>query len=358
MSVVENFDILSPVSFLEATGQLAKSAQGRVGFEAMIWYPDAPTYQVIRMLEEAAGRGIRSEAKIDEYTLMTTDFHNNLWPAPSARKARQRQTQAMIQRMREVGVQVDLLNPPNLLQRLIPQLRRNHRKIALIDHIGFVMGFNLTRDNFRWEDVAVALTDAKVVESLAAVFADAGKKEKHDQEISCSGDTSLLVDCGKVGQSLILERAADMVKRARYQVRYINLFHPNGVLEREMIKAVKRGVEVEGIISNPRWFTKARWDFRMMQLLNMARSKALGYQLVLGYHNPNIHAKVLVVDNQALVGSHNFVWEGVLAGTKELDIFSTHPTLVGNLTRYYQGLKENSQGLTVMGYGCKIHDIL
>ncbi|MBI4036447.1 hypothetical protein HY386_01040 [Candidatus Daviesbacteria bacterium] len=341
--MIENFDLFRPLPFLDTTRQLARQATGRVGLEAMVWYPDPPTYQFVNMLEEAAKRQVQAQAKIDYYSLMTTDFHNNLFPMPQLRRERGRKTQEMVQRMRKAGVSVDLLNPPSLLQRLIPQLGRNHRKIGLIDGVGFVMGFNLSKYNFDCEDIAVALTEPQAVKRLAEVFEEAGLVERDDREIYCGGNTYLLVDYGRVGQSLILDRAVEMVRGARDYVRWVNLFPPNGRLEVEMARASKRGVDVEGIITRPVWVRKARWDIRLMQLVNSLQSYSLGNQLALGYHNPDIHAKVLVTDNQTLVGSHNLVWEGVWAGTEELDIFSTNPILERKLNRYYAQLKLGSR---------------
>lgn len=342
--MIEQFDLFRPLLFLDVTRQLTRQASGRVGFETMIWYPDPPTYQFTRMLEQTARRKVLAQAKIDWYSLLTTDFHNNFFPGPSLRRKRLMQTKEMIEGMKDAGVQVDMLNTPDFLHRLVPQLGRNHRKIGLIDDVGFVMGFNFTKYNFECEDVAVALTDSMTVDKLAEVFENAGQRGK-DREISCGNNTFLLVDEGKVGQSLILDRAVEMVKGARDYVRWINLFHPNGRLEVEMARAKNRGIDIEGIITRPVWFRKARFDIRLMQLLNEVHSKYLGHQLALGYHNPDIHAKVLLVDDRVLVGSHNLVWEGVWAGTQEIDIFSTNPTLARNLQRYYAHLKLGSHSI-------------
>ena len=47
---------------------------------------------------------------------------------------------------------------------------RNHKKIFVIDDVGYIGGINISDHNFAWLDFNIAVTDRDTVEALVADF--------------------------------------------------------------------------------------------------------------------------------------------------------------------------------------------
>lgn len=350
--MVEQYDVLEQRAFLNVTRGLSIKAQDKHWVKAMVWYPDTPTLEMIDLLKEVAQRGVDARVLVDSYSLMTINFQNNFPPVRWFRersisnelrrilRRREKATLAMLQDLRGAGVRVDLSNKPNLVQRFIPQLGRDHQKAEVIDGTGFLMGFNFTGYNFTAFDLAIALTDKKIVESLAEEMVVGSK---NDREICCTDETSLLIDSGKMGQSIILDRAAEMVRNATEDVWLVSLFRPNGKLAHQMDRARKRGVGVEAITSREDWMRVVPLYYKFLYRMNRLIEGLMQHRVPVRFHNPDIHAKFLIADQQVLFGSHNFVQEGVWAGTREIGLFSTNHILATNLRRYAYDLSSNSR---------------
>lgn len=328
--MIEQYDVLEQWPFLSATRELSRKATDRHWVKAMIWYPDTPTLLMADILKKTARYGVDVRAWVDSFSLMTTDFQNNLFQGQRSRK-RQRATLAMLQGLRDAGVRVNLLNKPNLVERFIPQIGRDHQKAEIIDGMGFLMGFNFTDANFIAFDLAIALTDPRIVEKLSEEMVTGNK---NDCEVSCTDETSLLIDRGKMGQSIILDRAKEMVGRARNDVLMVSVFCPNGELGHRMSRANRRGVNVETIASKEDWVRRAPLYQKLIYKMGRLEERLMQNQVPTKFYGSDIHAKFLIVDNKVLFGSHNFAREGVWAGTREIALFSTNPTLAANLRRY------------------------
>jgi len=247
-------------------------------------------------------------------------------------------SQARIDLLIENGVDVEKVNPVKKLKDKILFIKgRNHIKIYLVGDKIWIGGMNLTEEEFnKYEDFTVKITDPRITEIVARQFPQINEnRPKNDYEVKCTENTTLLVDSGKPKESIILDRVTERVNRGQKRVLLATQFRPEGKFLETLHDAYKRDLEFVCLQSDP------KVDDIFAKILNLKnRLEARRYPIpVTVLPGTKIHAKLLIVDDTAFFGSHNFSYTGVKAGTEEMDIMSTEPVLVNNLTEYFRELQ-------------------
>jgi phosphatidylserine/phosphatidylglycerophosphate/cardiolipin synthase-like enzyme len=155
--------------------------------------------------------------------------------------------------------------------------------------------------------------------------------EDHDQTLQLGDGIELLVDAGQRGQSLILDRAFQIVDAAQTELTITCQYYPGGETARRLAAAGRRGVRVRVFHSPPSIHGRLA---PLHRLYNWRESRTdspgiTRYQLPDG--SPKIHAKVIYSESAALVGSHNYVNAGVRFGTGETALYVPDEVFVKHL---------------------------
>jgi phosphatidylserine/phosphatidylglycerophosphate/cardiolipin synthase-like enzyme len=240
--------------------------------------------------------------------------------------------------IRGAGAKINRLNPRHSLwERINPTVGRNHIKISVVDNVAWMGGMNITEAEFsKYEDFTVKITDPRIVGAIANQFWQVNEnRPKNNYEVECTDKTTLLVDNGNGKESIILKRAIEAVNRAQKQILLVTQFVPEGELLEALHNAYKRGVKLVCLQSDP------KADDILGNTLNAKN------RLIAKLHpipltilpNTKVHAKLLIADDTAFFGSHNFSDTGVKSRTEEMDLKTTEPTLVNNLKEYFQRLQ-------------------
>ena len=179
----------------------------------------------------------------------------------------------------------------------------------------------------------VKVTDQEIVEALIAQFARVNEnKPKKDYKVDFSDGSSLIIDRGKPGESLVLDTAANLVDSARQSVRNISFFTPDGKFLRTLKKAQNRGVDVEVLMP-----TVVEGVYKLINLWNRFFMGVKRQRIPFKKFDGRLHAKLLIVDGQIVMfGSHNLMQSGVRAGTEEIALLSGNPELVTSLVEFYE----------------------
>jgi cardiolipin synthase A/B len=323
-----NFDVLGTAALLQRFHQLSLDIQDRLLLKAMyIWPGHAPNI-VAQDMKKAAARAVSTKVVFDEYTLLKA----------GVKRPQVAETLADLQK---AGVEVELVNRGGVVRRVLSEFHADHRKVVIADDRALFIEQNLSDDNFRSADIAVEIDRPMIVNPLAEIF-DRKYPLKHDQETNCDNETILLEDCGHIGQSLILERAVELVAKAKDSIRLMSPYLPDGAMLEVLYRAYQRDIDVEALVP-PYVLNRSRNVFGLINGVARLEAALKGFNIPLRLHDRWMHGKLLVVDDRvAIIGSHNFTNKGVAMGTAELSMQSNNPVLVQNLVNFYQGLRQDS----------------
>ena len=215
------------------------------------------------------------------------------------------------------GIRCAAFNPPPFRKGLSWFDKRDHRKIAVIDcRLAYVGGLNIG-DEYAgidaarsWQDMGLCLEGPAALE-LHQLFAENWQEATALLSLPCScspvpiaGDASVAIVSGGPHHNRSRIRAAFLLGMAsagagiRIETPY---FVPGPRFIRAMLRAVRRGVEVEIILP-------AHSDVPLVQLVNRSYYAALlkGGIKVYEREGAILHAKVMLIDGSwAVVGSAN-----------------------------------------------------
>jgi hypothetical protein len=343
--LANNKEVLTPEVYLRDLREEATRATKHVVLQAMD-IEDSNAGKLALDVFASVPTGVTKELYIDAYALMTSgdrihDYRSRgmIWGKPKEK---------LMKRIEATGTRIIITNiPKNFVEPFVPFIGRNHMKGADVDGRVFYFG-GANFDRTDWADFMVKFT-GDIAEKLSKAFEDAhAGRISEDEQRELDRDTYLCIDAGKPEQSLIMERAAEMITRAETSVECVSMLLPDGSVAKALKEATARGVQGEVVSSSvaakrPLDPSGADSIVFMIRRLNrfwhtLSRSKVKIHDIPRG-----VHAKLLIVDGKyAYFGSHNLSESGVKAGTKEWGIFTSDPELVRNLRETYLGFKSES----------------
>jgi len=235
-------------------------------------------------------------------------------------------TKKMFDEMRDCGVNIKEINNSF---RGLDLLRRNHKKIVLIDKkFAFLGGFNLSEHNFAWHDFAVKIRGG-VVRDILENFNSTWGSQPMEYTIRSEGDFLLGNDRGnKILRDYVfqaIDNASDSI--------YIESPYIAGRIIEKLVRAASKGVSVSIIVPKRNnlhrhflWITR----YLEQYILDFAAKNNIHVYL---YNNNGgmTHAKVLLVDDKlACFGSCNFDAFG-FRFYEDLNLVSKNQSLVNEL---------------------------
>ena len=246
---------------------------------------------------------------------------------------------AALRALESAGGRFRITNVPK--RRFNPRpIGRSNLKAAVVGGTAYIGGCNLERPwqvdvMTAWEHkgVAAVLSDwlERMYESGSARTAFNGA----DTLAKINETTSLLCDAGTPGQSLIYDQALRLIDNARQSLLMTCQYLPSGQIAKHLAAAEARGIKVEIIYSHPRAHGAAAYLQYMHQIAQQTRRLPASIRAGrLDRGLPKLHAKLLISEHEALIGSHNYVAYGVRFGTAELALHSTDKQFGDHLRRF------------------------
>lgn len=333
--------VLTPSEFLEDFLTKVKNARSSVYLQSMNFEAGEVLDRIEDALLQALSRGVR--VNINHDWVARTFAGGDLSILPTLSKERRaskselcQKSQATEDRLRSHGATIIITNKPNWLNKYLPMIRRNHMKLYIVDEsVAYLGGVNLFDKAFKNIDIMLKFDDKSIVKKLARQFFMVNSlRSPVDYQLKLTPTESLFVDSGKLGSSIIYNEAVDRVEMAKSQILFMSQFVPDGPLLQRLIKATQRGVRVEVITSSKESSLFRRYPMKLTYLyFKYIISKHPGFTLI--HKNAYVHAKILVVDEDyALVGSHNYTYAGVVFGTEEIMIETTEKMLVKKIKEF------------------------
>jgi cardiolipin synthase len=186
---------------------------------------------------------------------------------------------------------------------------RDHRKLLLIDgHISYISSMNISNYNLNWREFSLRM-NGEITLAFEKLFhqnyylKNTYKFDKRRHTRSIKLDRFEIVrDVPSVRIQRIRKKLLALIKKAKSQVIIETpYFLPTFQMMERLIQAAKKGVNVQLIIPQ-------RSD---VNVVNVLRQRYLGRLHEGGVHimyfqPTNLHAKLMIADNQFYIGSSNF----------------------------------------------------
>ena len=316
--------LLLPLDFVASLTKDVRKAKRRITiFSHIIAYDDS-TEELVAALCEAAGRGVSVEVAGDVFTYGILGG----WKiTPLKQNERIRTLRAMVKKFKKSGVRY----------RWIGQFGpfvfagRSHVKWCVIDEKVYSFGgINLYAKGLREVDYMFRQTDPVLGDRITREHARIANADRQGRfyksyKFDCL-DGSVLIDGGRMGDSIIYRRACALAKKAT-DIVFVSQYCPTGKLGKIM---QERGAKL--------YFSHWQQASGMNRLLIRSSMATTGYQTM--YTRPRyIHAKFIIYtmpdgSKVALTGSHNFVRGGVVLGTREINLETSEPRIISELEEF------------------------
>lgn len=245
-----------------------------------------------------------------------------------------RQNRELSLKMEAAGIHITIMNTPSFPFSLFPIKGRNHMKMYIVDkEVAWIGGVNLLDQGFLNADIMVKYTDRNIITPLYQQF-DLKNLEKKDFLHVCTDDTTMIIDGGKPGKSLIYINAIQLVKKAAKTITFMSQFLPDTFLFHEMLKKAKNGCSVTIITSPTTASAFSTYPQKFLYLYFLFKLK-FNPNVRLIHLKQKVHAKLLLVDeHEAMFGSHNLTLVGVVLGTAEIMIKTKQVGLIDQFRKF------------------------
>lgn len=287
---------------------------------------------LVEEMHGAAARGVNVYLGVDAYTFLLDDKNNRPGPlliyghldgklSPTFRERLNSLNQLSSYATGNAGI----INRP---ERAFtnPVAGRSHIKSAVINEWYSMGGCNLMfSDKLDMmvgdENPAVAdwmyklMRDITMAESTRAVLGD------KDIAHAIDSQTNIMIDAGKPNQSLILEKAHQLIQNTDKWVLISGQYFPAGKTGQHLADALSRGAKANALYNNPanNGIVGGMWQ-RATLLSEKVRHPAELFADEFSADAPILHAKVLATNRGASIGSHNNIATGVRLGTPEITL--------------------------------------
>jgi len=321
---MNTMEIFSPSDYIAALVRDVEHAKRRVILFSHILGCDASTTELIDALCAAAERGVRVEVASDVFTY---SIMGGWRTTPIKADGRIRALREMAKKFKRSGVTFHWIG------QLGPILfaGRMHIKWGVIDDKVYCFGgINLYEEGLQYADYMFGGRDTKLGDRIVSeheriVRANRLGKTHNSYHFSSLYGT-VLVDGGKMGDSIIYTHACELAREAQ-AITFVSQYCPTGKLGKIM-----QAKEAKLYFSHWRL---ARGFNRFLIRASMAFT---GYH-TLYQRQTFIHAKCIIYTMRdgrkvALTGTHNFVRGGVALGTREIALETSDPHIVAQLEEF------------------------
>lgn len=334
--------VQSPQQFIDDFIKCAQHAKKRIYIQSMIFERGEVLSALEPVILQKAKEGLDVRVTIDwvarRYVHDDLSVMPPLKPSERAYKAKvHAENKDVIHRWIQNGVVFTHTNIPHFLLSPLTIFRRNHNKLFVIDETAaWIGGVNLFDVAMKWVDFMVKFSDPTIINAISEQFHKVNEnRPTYNYSVQCTPQNKLLVDVGKIGDSLIYNEAIGCIKQAKTSIIFTSQFLPDNSLLGELIKAFQRGVHIIVITSNEDY--KLFHSYPYKPFYTFSKRELEKTTITIAYQNTKVHAKLIIVDEKiAIFGSHNFNHTGVILGTEETAMRTEEPNLIKQLKSFIE----------------------
>ncbi|HET7630414.1 MAG TPA: phospholipase D-like domain-containing protein [Candidatus Saccharimonadales bacterium] len=315
--------LLLPDQYITEAVKSINQAKSQISLLTMSIIDEPGADRLLDAVQQAARRGVKVSVAADTFTYTEPQKGSRVGDRLIA-------AQAMQRRLEKAGAKFHWLGKMSFFAAA----GRTHSKWCVIDDTVYSFGgVNLNNAGVsKWTDFMVKIDDANLAFHLSAeqqriIKADRAGRPYRSHLFGNDTD-KILVDGGLVGDSIIYRRACHWAKRSK-EIILVSQYCPTGRLSR-LIKSVDKAQLYFNHWTNAGLLN--RWVIRSGMLLSKHDTSY--------YRRPYLHAKFIIFTLKdghkvAITGSHNFVFGGVLLGTREVALETTDKRLIKQLEKFH-----------------------
>lgn len=316
--------LLLPAAYIDDVTEKIKQAKNRISILSMVVADDPATDELIDALASAAERGVDVEVAADIFTYGEL---GGFFLPTRYRTKKSRETTMMSRRFRKSGVRFTWLGK----SRVLLASGRTHIKWCVVDDVVYSFGgVNLYEKGINNNDFIFRTQDQELADKLLdeysqLVKADSGNYSVRSHQFNY-GSNKILIDGGVFFDSIIYRRACKLAAES-FKIRLVSQYCPTGKLGR-LIKE-----------------TNSELYFNPPQNANFINSVVIKLGMLLSGNktlykkHKYLHAKFMIFETYdgrkvAITGSHNFVFAGVMLGTREVALETEDPRIINQLESF------------------------
>jgi len=222
-----------------------------------------------------------------------------------------------------------------------PFAGRSHIKLTVINQETYIGGCNLGQT---WQiDLMVRLPGPALSDWVYDFILKAAREphlmtmlDGRDFEHRIDAATSLLIDAGVKGQSLIYDRTLELIDSAQKRIVITCQYFPGSTTAEHLLAAHRRGVQVIIYFGNAANQGGLRWPHTFAEFRERTKYPKSFFSRRLDRRLPRLHAKLLATEAAAMIGSHNYVTQGVRFGTAESTLLREDPAFAREAVKAFE----------------------
>ncbi|HET8690270.1 MAG TPA: phospholipase D-like domain-containing protein [Candidatus Saccharimonadales bacterium] len=315
--------LLLPEKYIDEAIKSINQAKSQINILTMSIIDETGSDKLLEAAKQAAKRGVKVSIAADTFTYTEPQKGSRVGDRLIA-------AQAMQRKLEKAGVKFHWLGRTSFFAAA----GRTHSKWCVVDDTVYSFGgVNLNAAGItKWTDCMIRIDDANLAFHLGAEQSRIIKADRagHPYRSHWFGNDKdrVLIDGGFVGDSIIYRRACYWAKRSK-EVILVSQYCPTGRLSR-LIKRVNRAKLYFNHWTNAGLLN--RWVIRSGMILSRHDTAY--------YRRPYLHAKFIIFtlkdgSKVAITGSHNFVFGGVLLGTREVALETTDKRIIKQLEKFH-----------------------
>lgn len=318
-------ELLLPVDYVKDATESIRQAKNRVSFLSMVLADDTATNGLITELSRAAKRGVNVEVAGDIFTY--GEIGGTFLPIKYYSKPA-RATLRLSKKLRKSGVRFTWLGRT----KSTIFNGRTHIKWCIVDDTVYSFGgVNLYDKGVSNVDYMFKVTDRKLADNLVAEYRRLQQADARDYAYKSRAIPhslgEVLIDGGIFGESIIYRRACKLAKEAS-SILLVSQYCPTGKLGRLVKK-----------VDSKLYFNPPQNIHFINKVVISVGMFFSGHRTL--YKRPNyLHAKFIIFTmpngkKVAITGSHNFVYGGVLLGTREIALQTENKAIIKQLEDFF-----------------------
>lgn len=319
--------LLATADYIKEAITSIAAAKHRVFFMSLMFTDDEVTDDFVDALEAAALRGVSVQIAADMFTYGELGGHFLPYKFFTQKS---RATTTTVRALTKQGITFNWLGRFSIT----PMTGRTHIKCLVVDDTVFSFGgVNLYgKDILGNIDYMFMCKDARLADDLTHEFnqitkADRGRYTYRSHKFSY-GNNIVLTDGGFQGDSIIYRRVCELARDAT-DVLLVSQYCPTGKLSRILKTKSTRLYFNPPALAGP--LNKAVISVGMF----------FSGHKTLYTRDRYLHAKFMIFtmpDGKkiAITGSHNFVYAGVLLGTREIALETADAKIIRQLERFFE----------------------
>lgn len=353
-----SFVLQTPQQFRDDFVAAVSRATRQVGLETMQFEVGKDTVPIFDELLKAKYRGVPDvRFHYDRFARVSIKADGKKSFVHNGKALHYRRPIKHAARMREQLIDeleaASVTNPQDKQRGMYLHGSHNHVKLAIVDDVAWFGTMNLREEDFAMSNFMVKVTDPRWVSKLKEVFE---QTERHDfgadEVFTIEGQpsTQLLLDSGAKDQSVIYDRATEMIGSLQEgdEFTIISQWPPQKMLFGEMADtfdaAMARGAKGTFLINPAEDLHNVAPQLSPLLQKSIAKKQRTNSNMIAYNLARKTHAKALVIKRasgevEVLFGSHNFTSRTVKNGTRELAMWSQDPEIVSQITQFLESVQ-------------------